>query len=129
MVDLLKLMDERVLIVDGAMGTNLHCCQPTDADWGGKDFVNCTEWMLFTRPEWVRDVHRSFLAVGCDAIETNTFGANRIALGEFHQADAVEEVNRRAVRLAHEACAEFSSSAHPRFVFGSIGPGTKLVSV
>lgn len=129
MIDLLQLMDERVLILDGAMGTNLHRREPTEADWGGKDFVNCTEWMLFTRPDWVRDVHRSFLAVGCDAVETNTFGANGIALGEFHQADKVEEINRIAVRLAKEACAEFATPAQPRFVFGSVGPGTKLVSV
>lgn len=129
MIDLLQRMDERVLILDGAMGTNLHRHDPSEADWGGKDFVNCTEWMLYTRPDWVRDVHRSFLAVGCDAVETNTFGANRIALGEFHQADKVVEVNRIAVRLAREACHEFSTPDQPRFVFGSVGPGTKLVSV
>ncbi|HMP18679.1 MAG TPA: homocysteine S-methyltransferase family protein, partial [Gemmatales bacterium] len=59
--DFLKLLDDRILVFDGAMGTNLHRYEPTDADWGGKELVNCTEWMLYTHPEWIFDIHKQFL--------------------------------------------------------------------
>jgi 5-methyltetrahydrofolate--homocysteine methyltransferase len=125
MAEFLQLLDDRVLIFDGAMGTSIHRREPTEEDWGGKDYVNCTDWMVMTRPDLVKEIHRAFLGVGCDAVETNTFGANRIALGEFGLQDHVAEVNRRAALLAREAVAEFSTSAWPRFVIGSVGPGTK----
>lgn len=125
---LLASLNERVLILDGAMGTSIHRHDPTDADWGGKELVNCTEWILYTHPEWIRDIHRQFFAAGCDAVETNTFGANRIALGEFHKEEHTDELNRIAVRLAREAAREFSTPDQPRYVIGSVGPGTKPVS-
>jgi 5-methyltetrahydrofolate--homocysteine methyltransferase len=128
MSDLLSRLHERALILDGAMGTNIHRKDPTDADWGGKDLVNCTEWILMTHPDWIRDIHRDFFAVGCDAVETNTFGANAIALGEFNKVEYLEEINRRAVRVAKEARDEFSTPDWPRYVIGSVGPGTKPVS-
>jgi 5-methyltetrahydrofolate--homocysteine methyltransferase len=127
--DFLKLLDDRILVLDGAMGTNLHRYDPTDADWGGKDLVNCTEWMLYTHPEWIRDIHRKFLEVGSDGVETNTFGANRIALNEFGKAEHVDDINRKAVALAREVCNEFSTPDKPRYVIGSIGPGTKSITL
>lgn len=127
--DFLQLLNERVLVLDGAMGTNLHNYHPSDADWGGKEFVNCTEWMLYTHPEWVHAIHKGFLEVGSDGVETNTFGANKIALNEFGEGDKVEEINRLAVKIAREACAEFSTPGKPRYVIGSIGPGTKSITL
>lgn len=127
--DFLQLLQNRVLVLDGAMGTNLHCYNPTDADWGGKEFVNCTEWMLYTHPEWIYDIHKGFLEVGSDGVETNTFGANRIALNEFGKGDHVEALNRKAVQLAREACLAFSTPDKPRYVIGSMGPGTKSITL
>src|SRR5438876_655095 len=76
-------LDRRVVILDGAMGTSIHRYDPTDADWAGKDKVNCCDYVAVTHPEWVRDVHRGFLRVGCDAVETNTFNGSRLILAEF----------------------------------------------
>lgn len=127
----LEALAEHVLIFDGAMGTSIHRYNPTPQDWGGEELVNCTEWILYTHPEWIAEIHRQFLEVGCDAVETNTFGANAIALGEFGKADHVDELNRRAVRIAREVCQKFSrlTPGQPRFVIGSVGPGTKLISI
>ncbi len=127
MADFLRLLDERVLIFDGAMGTNIHRREPTSEDYGGKD--NCTDWLAVTRPDIIHDIHREFLAVGCDAVETDTFGANRITLGEFGLADQVERVNQKAVELARAACREFSRPDQPRFVIGSMGPGTRSITL
>jgi 5-methyltetrahydrofolate--homocysteine methyltransferase len=131
--DFLGLLDERVLILDGAMGTSLHRYKPTDKDWGhapnGKSLLNLSDALAYTHPEWVRDIHRGYFAVGCDAVETNTFNASRIVLADFGMADKIDEINRLNVRLAKEAAAEFSTPAQPRFVVGAIGPGTKMPSV
>src|SRR5947209_7504068 len=126
---LLDLIDRRVLILDGAMGTSLHRFHPTVADWGGEHLVNCTDTLAYTRPEWVRDVHRGFLAVGCDAVETNTFNGSKLVLNEFGLSDKVDELNRLNVRLAREAVREYVTPGRPRFVVGSVGPGTKMPSV
>src|SRR4029079_4801796 len=127
--DFLSLLNERVLVFDGAMGTNIHRYDPTDEDWGGKELVNCTDWMTLTRPEWIFDIHKHFLKVGCDAVETNTFGANRIALNEFGKAEHTYEINKKATEIAKRACAEFSTAGRPRYVIGSIGPGTKSITL
>jgi 5-methyltetrahydrofolate--homocysteine methyltransferase len=126
---LLDLIDRRVLILDGAMGTSLHRYHPTVADWGGDHLVNLTDALAYTRPEWVRDVHRGFLEVGCDAVETNTFNGSKLVLAEFRLGDKVDEINRLNVRLAKQAAREFSTPDRPRFVVGSVGPGTKMPSV
>ncbi|HEV3237989.1 MAG TPA: homocysteine S-methyltransferase family protein, partial [Gemmataceae bacterium] len=115
----LSLLDQRVVIFDGAMGTSIHRHEPTEADWGGKDLVNCTDWMVMTRPDIVHAIHRSFLAVGCDAIETNTFGASSLTLAEFGLQEHTVEVNRRAAQIAREAVSEFTNPDWPRFVVGS----------
>jgi 5-methyltetrahydrofolate--homocysteine methyltransferase len=125
----LELLNERVLVFDGAMGTNIHRHDPSDEDWGGKELVNCTDWMTLTRPEWVFDIHKHFLKVGCDAVETNTFGANRIALNEFGKAEFTYEINKKATEIARAACAELSTPSKPRYVIGSIGPGTKSITL
>src|SRR5437868_6377964 len=127
--DFLGLLRERVLILDGAMGTNIHRFNPTDADWGGAAQVNNCDYVGLTHPEWIYDIHKSFLEIGCDAIETNTFNGSKIVLAEFGLGDRVDELNRRNVRIARDAVNAFSTPKRPRFVIGSIGPGTKMPSV
>ncbi len=126
---LLDLLARRVLVLDGAMGTSLHRYHPTVADWGGEHLVNLSDALAVSRPDWVRDIHRGFLAVGCDAVETNTFNGSKLVLAEFGLGDRVDELNRLNVRLAREAVNEFSTPDRPRFVIGSVGPGTKMPSV
>ncbi|MBI4584753.1 MAG: methionine synthase [Planctomycetes bacterium] len=121
---LLDLLGERVLILDGAMGTQIQAAGFSSEDFGGLE--NCSEILNATRPDFIRDLHCSYLNAGCDAVETNTFGANRIVLGEFGIADRTRELNRLGAQLAREACEEFDRRGDPRFVLGSIGPGTKL---
>jgi 5-methyltetrahydrofolate--homocysteine methyltransferase len=129
----LKLAQNRVVILDGAMGTSLHRYHPTDADWGhgpdGKSLMNLSDALVYTHPEWIEEIHRGFLEAGCDAIETNTFNANKIGLAEFRMADKLEEINRANIRIARKAAEAFSTKDRPRFVVGSIGPGTKMPSL
>jgi 5-methyltetrahydrofolate--homocysteine methyltransferase len=123
----LENVRERVVIYDGAMGTNIQKRQPTPDDFWGKE--GCNEILVLSRPDIIRDIHADFLRVGCDVVETNTFGATRIVLGEYGLQDKVAEINHAAVRLAREAAAQFSTPGRPRFVAGSIGPTTKLPSL
>jgi 5-methyltetrahydrofolate--homocysteine methyltransferase len=125
----LDLLARRVVVLDGAMGTSLHRYHPTVADWGGDHLVNLSDALAYTRPEWIRDVHRGFLAVGCDAVETNTFNGSKLVLAEFGLGERTDELNRLNVRLAQDAVREFSTPERPRFVIGSVGPGTKMPSV
>ena len=126
MSNFLETLKERIIIFDGAMGTNIHAQDPTIEDWGGLEFENCTENMLYTRPDMVEKVHQDFLAVGCDVVETNTFGANPIVLSEFGVAHLAHEMNVKAVQLAKRLANDFSTKDKPRWVAGSMGPGTKL---
>ncbi len=131
--DFLSILQDRVLILDGGMGTSLHRYHPTEADWGhapdGKTLLNLSDALAYTHPNWIREIHEGFFAAGCDAVETNTFNANKVGLGEFGMVDKLDEINRLNVRIAKQAAAKFSTSARPRFVVGSIGPGTKMPSM
>jgi 5-methyltetrahydrofolate--homocysteine methyltransferase len=127
MSDLLETLKHRVLVFDGAAGTSVQAADLPLSDYMGLE--NCTEIPVLTRPDVIRDIHRSFLAVGCDAVMTNTFGANKLVFTEFDIADKTYEINKRAAELAREAAEEFSKPTHPRFVVGSIGPGTRLPSL
>jgi 5-methyltetrahydrofolate--homocysteine methyltransferase len=118
---------ERVLIFDGAMGTSIQDRNLSLDDFQGKE--GCNELLVLSRPQVIREIHASFLEVGCDAVETNTFGASRLVLGEYGLAEQAYEINRVAARLAREAAADFSSPAQPRFVVGAMGPGTRLPSL
>src|SRR5437588_12174387 len=127
MSDFLQTVKERVVVYDGAMGTNIQTRNPTLDDYWGKE--NCSEVLVLSRPDIIRDIHADFFRVGCDVVETNTFGATRTVLGEFGLQDRVREINLAAVKLAREAAQQFSTKDKPRFVAGSIGPTTKLPSL
>lgn len=115
-----------VLVFDGAMGTSLQTQNLTADDFGGPIYEGCNEYLVFTKPEAVDQVHREFLAAGADVIETDTFGAASIVLAEYDLADQAYALNKAAAELARQAAAEFSTPDKPRFVAGSMGPTTKL---
>ncbi|MFH1800042.1 MAG: methionine synthase [Candidatus Omnitrophota bacterium] len=123
----LKRLNEKILVFDGALGTNLQTLGLTPQDFGGKD--GCNEYLVITKPDAIQSVHESFLKAGCDVIETDTFGSNRIVLTEYGLEDRVVELNERAARLAKALAQKYSSPDHPRFVVGAVGPGTKLPSL
>ena len=127
MSDFLQTVRERVVIYDGAMGTNIQKRNPTLDDYWGKE--NCSEVLVLSRPDIIRDIHADFFNVGCDVVETDTFGGTGIVLGEFGLADRVEEINLAAAKIARDVAQQFSTKNHPRFVAGSIGPTTKLPSL
>ena len=122
----LRAASERVVIFDGAMGTNLQLAGLTADDFGGADLEGCNEVLVVTRPDVVDQLHRSFLEVGCDVIETDTFGAFAPVLVEYGLEDRVRELNLAAARLARRAADDFATPDHPRWVAGSMGPGTKF---
>ncbi len=123
MKSLRETLTERVLIVDGAMGTMLQAQNPTLEDFQGHE--GCNEILNVSAPEMVKAVHRAYLEVGVDGIETNTFGANFGNLAEYGIEDRIYELAYAGAKLAREVADEFASEK-PRWVFGSIGPGTKL---
>src|SRR5919109_156746 len=127
MSDFLQTVRERVVIYDGAMGTNIHKRNPSLDDYWGKE--NCSEVLVLSRPDIIRDIHASFLAAGCDVIETDTFGGTCIVLNEFDLGNRTFEINVAAARLARDVAQQFSTKDKPRFVSGSIGPTTKLPSL
>src|SRR5918997_1897351 len=126
MSDFLSTLKERIVVFDGATGTNLHAQGLTVEDYGGPQFENCTENLLVTRPDAVERVHVEFFEAGCDVVETNTFGANPIVLSEFQIAPLAYDLNVAAARMAKRIAADYSTPARPRWVAGSMGPGTKL---
>ncbi|MFB2972112.1 methionine synthase [Aerosakkonema sp. BLCC-F183] len=118
--------DRPVIVFDGAMGTNLQKQNLTAADFGGPEYEGCNEYLVHTKPEAVAIVHRDFLAAGADVIETDTFGGTSVVLAEYDLADKAYYLNKTAAELAKRVANEFSTPEKPRFVAGSIGPGTKL---
>jgi 5-methyltetrahydrofolate--homocysteine methyltransferase len=127
MSDFLQAVKERVVVYDGAMGTNIQKRNPTLDDYWGKE--NCSEVLVLSRPDIIRDIHADFFRAGCDIVETNTFGGSSIVLGEFDLRDKVREINLKAAQLAREVAEQFSTKDKPRFVAGSMGPTTKLPSL
>src|SRR5256884_803339 len=127
MADFLQAVLERVVIYDGAMGTNIQFRNPSVDDFWGKE--GCNELLALSRPDIIKDIHTSFFAVGCDVVETNTFGATRVVLAEYDLQDKVAELNIAAAKIAKEVAQQFSTKDQPRFVAGSIGPTTKLPSL
>ncbi len=124
-----ELVEERVLVLDGAMGTMLQQHQLTPHDFGGAAFEGCNENLVRTRPDVVLEIHRAYLAAGADLVETNSFGGTKLVLAEYGLQDDAYELNVTAARLARQAADEFSSSDRPRFVVGAMGPTTKAITV
>ncbi|MFG0258047.1 MAG: methionine synthase [Phycisphaerales bacterium JB043] len=125
---ILSILGARPFIFDGAMGTSLHACDcDIDRDYLGKE--NCVEVLTHTRPEMIQEIHESFLRAGADAVETNTFGGAAHVLNEFDIADQTRQINRDAALVARKACEAHTTPDKPRFVIGSMGPGTKLLTL
>ena len=122
-------MQEKILILDGAMGTMIQRFGLTAADFGGEALEGCNEMLNVTRPDLIRSIHEAYLEAGADIIETNTFGATRIVLSEYGIAERARELNLAAARLAVEAAERYSSDVQPRYVAGSMGPTTRTLSV
>jgi 5-methyltetrahydrofolate--homocysteine methyltransferase len=124
----LDALAERVLLCDGGTGSRVQAMTlDIERDYLGKE--NCTEVLVLSRPDIVRDIHRGYLEAGSDCVQTNTFGGSPITLGEFGLQDRAYEINKRAAELAREAVEACEKDGRERFVIGSIGPGTKLPSL
>ena len=127
--EIAQLLEEKILVLDGAMGTMLQQRNLTAADFGGAELEGCNENLVLTRPDVISDIHRQYFQAGSDIIETNTFGATPLVLAEYNLADKCHLINKTAAQLAKKAAQEFSTSKKPRFVAGSIGPTTKAITV
>jgi 5-methyltetrahydrofolate--homocysteine methyltransferase len=124
-----ELLRQRILVLDGAMGTMLQQQNLTAADFGGPKLEGCNENLVLTRPDVVLAIHRKYLEAGSDIIETNSFQGSPIVLAEYGLESKAREISRRAAELARQAADEFSTAPKPRFVAGSMGPTTKALSV
>ncbi|MBW7851122.1 MAG: methionine synthase [Rhodospirillales bacterium] len=127
MTNILDHLHQRVLLCDSGMGTKVQAFDLALDDFDGHE--NCTDVLTRTRPDVVREIHLRNFAAGADMVETNTFGASPLTLGEFGLQAEAFEINRRAAEIAREAVEEFSGDGRTRFVIGSVGPGTKLPSL
>src|SRR5271169_6419219 len=127
MSDFLQAVQDRVVIYDGAMGTSIQTRNPSVDDFWGKE--GCNELLVLSRPDLIKDIHAAFFRVGCDVVETDTFGGARVVLAEYDLQDKVADINIAAARIAKEVAQQFSTKNRPRFVAGSIGPTTKLPSL
>src|SRR5205085_10531230 len=116
----------RIIVIDWANGTNLQVKDVSVYDYGVPQFEGCPEYLLITKPAAVERVHAGFLEVGCDVVETNSFGGTPVVLAEYGIADMAYELNLRAAQLAKRVAADYATKERPRWVAGSIGPGTKL---
>ena len=125
----LDALKEKVLVFDGAMGTSLQVQNLTAEHFGGEQYNGCNDYLVISYPQAVENVHRSFLEVGVDVLETNTFRSNRITMQEYGLGDHVLEINEIAASLARKLADEYAiKTGQPRFVAGSIGPSGKLPS-
>ena len=131
-----SLLDKKILILDGAMGTNIQKYELNENDFRAEIFKNHTvdlkgnnDVLALTRPDVIENIHRRFLEAGADIIEANTFNSNRISQKEYHLESMVKELNRASVRLAKKVAKEYSTPDKPRFVAGSIGPTGKTASI
>jgi len=135
---LLEALETRILLLDGAMGTMIQAERLTEADFRGQRFIEHpddlqgnNDLLTLTRPDLIADIHRSFLDVGCDLIETNTFNSNRISQADYGLEDLAEELNHAAARLAKTVCVEIERQTpdRPRFVVGTLGPTNRTASI
>ncbi len=130
------ILENRIVILDGAMGTMIQRFKLNEAQYRGerfadfpKDVKGNNELLSLTRPDVIADIHESYLAAGCDLVETNTFGATTIAQEDYKMAHLAREMNLQSARIARAACDKFSSADKPRFVAGALGPTPKTASI
>ncbi len=128
MSDYLKALHERVLLYDGAMGTQLMALHLTDADFGGAAHHGCNEALVLTRPDVIEQIHRDYFAAGADVVETDSFTASRLKLDEYGLGAKTREINVASAQLARRAADAYSTPERPRFVAGSLGPTGMLIS-
>ena len=131
-----ELLRQRIVILDGAMGTMIQRLKLSEAQYRGERFKDWprdvkgnNELLSLTQPQIIRDIHEGYLAAGADLIETNTFGATTIAQEDYGMAELVDEMNEASARLARAACDKFSTADKPRFVAGALGPTPKTASI
>ncbi|QNR23389.1 homocysteine S-methyltransferase family protein [Croceimicrobium hydrocarbonivorans] len=136
--DIFKILEERILVLDGAMGTMIQRHKLQEADYRGERFKDYpydlkgnNDLLSLTQAEIIKDIHRAYLAAGADIIETNTFNSTRVSMADYHMEDLVPEINEAAARLAREAADEFTAREphKPRLVAGSMGPTNKTTSL
>ena len=131
-IDTLKSsLARRILVIDGAMGTQIQARDLGPDDFGGEDYEGCNEYLNITRPDVIADIHQRYLEAGADIIETNTFGATAVVLGEYDLAEHARRINREAATIARSAVEGFPNvdADKPRFVAGAMGPTTRTISV
>ena len=126
--------NDKILVLDGAMGTMIQQYQLREEDFRGSRFVHhdcdlkgCNDVLSLTSPDVVRDIHRKYLKAGADIIETNTFNAQRVSMGDYGMQDHCRDINLAAVKIARECAEEFCSQEKPRYVVGSIGPTSRTI--
>src|SRR5262249_12037783 len=122
-------LQERILVLDGAMGTAIQALNLTADDFGGPALDGCNEHLVLTRPRAIQQIHAGYLQAGAGIIETDTFGGTRNGVAEYGLPTKVHATNSAAARRARAAADEASTPQRPRFVAGSMGPGTKTISV
>ncbi|PLR77900.1 methionine synthase [Bacillus sp. V3-13] len=123
------LLKERILIMDGAMGTMLQRAGLSAEDFGGEQYDGCNEYLNLTVPDVIEQIHEQYLEAGADIIETNTFGATSLVLDEYQLGHRAYEINKAAAQIAKKAADRASAPGRPRYVAGSMGPTTKTLSV
>ena len=133
-----QILAERILVLDGAMGTMIHAQQPTEDDYRGRQFANhskllknCTEVLTLTQPEMIEEIHTAYLEAGADIIETNTFNSNALSMADYGLQDHVVELNQAAAQIARRAADAMTRRTpdRPRFVAGCIGPTNKTLNI
>jgi 5-methyltetrahydrofolate--homocysteine methyltransferase len=131
-----QLLAERILIIDGAMGTMIQRHKLKEADYRGQRFADWAsdlkgnnDLLVLTQPEIIQGIHEQYLAAGADIIETNSFNATCVSMSDYHMEELVSEINREAARLAKAACSKYSTPDKPRFVAGVLGPTSRTCSI
>ena len=124
-----SLLEQRILVIDGAMGTSIQMYNLGPDDFGGAEYEGCNEYLNLVEPEVIAEIHKGFLDAGADIIETNTFGATSVVLAEYDLAHEARRINVEAAKLARSVADASSTPDKPRFVAGSMGPTTKTISV
>ncbi len=124
-----SLLSQRILVIDGAMGTSIQTRNLGPEDFGGPEYEGCNEYLVLVRPDVIADIYRDYLDAGADILETDTFGATSVVLSEYDLAHEARRINREAARLARRLADAASTTDKPRFVAGSMGPTTKTISV